>query len=240
MSGYSPNGIWEPPRNRIVSLHADQVPANDMSRDLAARYGFRRCADIREALLLGRDTLAVDAVVFIGEHGNYPTNEVGQKLYPRFEMFSKILDVYETCGRAVPTFFDKHFSYSWEKAGEIFRHSRKIGFPLMAGSSIPFTVRRPALDPPLGIHITHAVGIGYGDLDAYGFHALEAPQCLVERRRGGETGIASVEWIPGADAGAWLDGAILTWSIDLERALADLALPAVFAEHVLHEMNDIA
>src|SRR5438552_3464292 len=70
--------------------------------------------NIRQALTLGGDTLAVDGVVFIGEHGNYPTNEMGQKLYPRFEMYSEILDIYERSSRRVPTFFDKHFSYSWD------------------------------------------------------------------------------------------------------------------------------
>lgn len=213
MSGYSVNAKWAPSTTQIVSLHADQVPPNaDMSRDLAARNGFSLCPSIREALTLGGSSLAVSGVVFVGEHGNYPTNDVGQILYPRFELFSQILDVYEQSGRAVPTFFDKHFSYSWEKAEAIYRRSRKIGFPFMAGSSIPLTVRKPALDPPLETPITEAVTIGYGPADAYGFHTLEGLQCMVERRAGGETGIRSVEWIEGADIWAWRDSARGSWS----------------------------
>ena len=207
LAGYSANAQWTPSQTQIVSLHADQVPQDaDMTRDLAARNGFRRYGSIREALTLGGKSLAVDGVVFIGEHGDYPTNQLGQKLYPRFELFSQVLDVYEASGRAVPTFFDKHFSYSWEKAQAIYKRARKIGFPFMAGSSIPLTVRRPELDPPLESPITEAVALGFGDPDAYGFHTLEAMQCMVERRRGGETGVRSVQWIEGDGIQAWRDG----------------------------------
>jgi hypothetical protein len=207
LAGYSANAQWTPSQTRIVSLHPDQVPQDaDMSRDLAARNGFQRYPSVREALTLGGKTLAVEGVVFIGEHGDYPLNADGQTMYPRFELFSQILDVYEASGRAVPTFFDKHFSYSWEKAQTIYRRARKIGFPFMAGSSIPLTVRRPVLDPPLESPITEAVALGFGDPDAYGFHTLEAMQCMVERRRGGETGVASVEWIEGDGIQAWREG----------------------------------
>jgi hypothetical protein len=227
MSGYSVNAKWAPSTTRIISLHADQVPANtDMSRDLAARNGFRLCQSIREALTLGGSSLAVNGVVFIGEHGDYPTNDLGQILYPRFELFSEILDVYEQSGRSVPTFFDKHFSYSWEKTEAIYRRSKKIGFPFMAGSSIPLTIRKPVLDPPLETPITEAVTIGYGPADAYGFHTLEGLQCMVERRAGGETGIRSVEWIEGADIWAWRDSVRGSWSKPLlEEAMRLQPLP---------------
>lgn len=213
LSGYSANAVWTPSQTHIISFHADQTPADiDMSRDLAARNGFRIFPSIREALTLGGPKLAVDAVVFVGEHGNYPYNDVGQHMYPRYELFSQIMDVYEESGRSVPTFFDKHFSYSWEKADALFRRAKKIGFPFMAGSSIPLTIRKPALDPPLDTPITEVVAIGYGELDAYGFHTLEGLQCLAERRKGGETGIASVEWIDGSNVWPWLNSAQGSWA----------------------------
>ncbi|MEO7142423.1 MAG: hypothetical protein ABI165_02870 [Bryobacteraceae bacterium] len=212
LAGYSSNAVWTPSNTHVVSFHADQTPAIDMSRDLAARNGFHIYPSIREALTLGGKPLAVDAVVFVGEHGEYPYNDVGQHLYPRYELFSQIMDVYEQSGRSVPTYFDKHFSYSWKKAEAIYRRAKKIGFPFMAGSSIPLTIRRPALDPPLETPITEAVAIGYGELDAYGFHTLEGLQCLVERRKGGETGIASVEWIEGRNIWAWLASAQGSWA----------------------------
>ncbi|MEO7142422.1 MAG: hypothetical protein ABI165_02865 [Bryobacteraceae bacterium] len=228
MAGYSANAVWSPSHTHVVSLHADQIPpATDMSRDLAVRNGFQLYPSIREALTLGGKSLAVDGVVFVGEHGDYPTNDVGQILYPRYELFNQILDVYEESGRSVPTFFDKHFSYSWEKADAIYRRAKKIGFPFMAGSSIPLTIRKPPAEPPLETPMTEAVMVGYGPADAYGFHTLEGLQCLVERRKGGETGIGSVQWIDGADIWAWRDSAEGAWSKPLlEEALRLQPLPA--------------
>jgi hypothetical protein len=205
LGGYSANNIWTAPRTRLVSLYRAQTPQTDMSRDMAARHGFRIYPTIREALTLGGNKLAVDAVVFIGEHGSYPFNELGQHLYPRFELFSEILDVYEASGRAVPTLFDKHFSYDWSKAKALFERSRKLRFPLMAGSSIPVTLRSPDVQPALGTPMKEAACVGHGPLDAYGFHLLETCQCMVERRRGGETGVREVEWIEGERIWKWLD-----------------------------------
>ena len=221
LGGYSANGVHTPPRTKLVSLHVEQVPQNDMSRELAARHGFRIYPTVEEALTLGGRRLAVDGVIFVGEHGNYPTNDVGQKLYPRFELFSKILDLYEANGRGVPTFFDKHLSYSWEKAKAMYDRAKKLGFPFLAGSSIPVTVRTPQLDLALESPVERAVAVGYSDLDAYGFHTLEALQCMVERRRGGETGVEAVELLEGDAVWRWHDGEQGAWSRPLlEAALA--------------------
>ena len=50
------------------------------------------------ALTLGGDKLAVDGVLLIGEHGDYPMNEKMQKLYPRYEYFQKIVEVFTQVG----------------------------------------------------------------------------------------------------------------------------------------------
>jgi hypothetical protein len=97
----------------------------------------------------------------------------------------------------------------------------ELEIPFMAGSSIPVTVRTPELEIPLGAKITHAVQTGYGPLDAYGFHTLEAMQCMVERRSGGETGVASVELIEGEAVWRWRDGAGQWSQALLAKALAN-------------------
>ncbi len=219
LGGNSANGVHHAPRTQVVSLYTDQSPALDMAPDLAARFGFRRFPTIREALTLGGDKLAVDAVCFVGEHGNYPWNDLGQHLYPRYELFNQILDVYEASGRSVPTFFDKHLSYSWQKAKALYDRAAQLKVPWMAGSSIPVTIRTPLLEIPLDTPLEGAVGLGYGPHDAYGFHLLESMQCMIERRGGGETGIAQVEWIDGDGVFAWLGGEQGKWA----RPLLDAA-----------------
>lgn len=219
--GNSRNGHWQAPRTELVSLYAAQKPAGrDMSGEMASRHGFKVYPTIREALTLGGSKLAVDAVVFIGEHGEYPFNDIGQHLYPRFELFNEVLDVYEQSGRAAPTFFDKHLSWSWEKAKKMYDRAARLKVPWHAGSSIPQTVRVPDLEIPLGAEVEHAVMVGYGPLDAYGFHTLETLGTMVERRKGGETGIRRVEMLEGAAVWSWKNGAG-AWSQPLlETALS--------------------
>jgi hypothetical protein len=86
-------------------------------------------------------------------------------------------------------FNDKHLSWRWDWAREMYDISRGLGFALMAGSSLPVTWRTPSLDMPLGARVREALCIGYGGVDSYDFHALETLQCMVERRSGGETGV---------------------------------------------------
>ena len=63
-------------------------------------------------------------MLIIGEHGNYPKNEFGQKKYPRYEFFKQVTDVFRKDGRAVPVFNDKHLSWKWEWAKEMVEHRR--------------------------------------------------------------------------------------------------------------------
>jgi hypothetical protein len=186
-------------------MYTDQVPKNDLSRGIVAKHGIRIFPTVRETLTLGGDKLAVDAVVLIGEHGNYPENEKGQKLYPRYPLYQQIVEVFRASGRSVPVYCDKHFSTEWAKAKQMYDEARELRFPLMAGSSLPVSWRRPPLELERGTPVEHAVTVFYGGKEAYGFHALEALQCMVERRGAGETGIASVECIEGPAVWTWTD-----------------------------------
>ena len=64
-------------------------------------------------------------------------NDKGQKLYPRYEFFEQCVKVFEQDGRAVPVYNDKHLSYSFEKAQKMVSDSKRLGFPMLAGSSLP-------------------------------------------------------------------------------------------------------
>ena len=79
----------------------------------------------------------------------------------------------------------------------------------MGGSSLPVHWRSPDFDHPRGAPLDAALSTGFHMLERYGFHALEALQCQVERRAGGETGVRAVACLSGdevwraADAGRW-------------------------------------
>src|SRR6188768_1970171 len=88
--GYPNQGKWHQPPFDVVSAYVDQFPQEDLSRKRAAEFGFTIYPSIAEALRAGGDKLAVDAVLVIGEHGDYPLNEIGQKKYPRYEFFKAI------------------------------------------------------------------------------------------------------------------------------------------------------
>jgi hypothetical protein len=217
--GYPHKGRWHRPNMEVVSLCVDQKPEGDQSVDRAREFGFAVYPTISEALRCGGDSLAVDAILIIGEHGEYPDNEKGQKLYPRYEMFKECVAVFEQDGRSVPIYNDKNLSYSFDKGKEMVADSKRLDFPVLAGSSLPVTWRLPDLELPYDCEIEEALMVGVGGSDAMDYHALEAMQCMIERRRGGETGVKSVELIEG-DA-VWEAGEAGRYSKELlESALS--------------------
>ncbi|HEX8983791.1 MAG TPA: hypothetical protein VF767_00100 [Bryobacteraceae bacterium] len=217
LEGYGWNGTHHHPPMDLVSLYVDQVGEDDLSRERAARHpSMKIYPSIAEALTQGTGTLAVDGVAIVGEHGKYKVNEMGQTEYPRYEFFEQVVKVFRDSGRSVPVFNDKHLSWKWEYAKEMYDTSRKIGFPMLAGSSLPVTWRTPSLDMPDGAHISEAVGVGYGGPDSYDFHALETIQCMVERRRGGEKGVRWVQAYRGDSF--WAAHREGVWPADLVTA----------------------
>jgi hypothetical protein len=209
----------ERPRLRLASLYVDQFPKTDISRGLAKKYKFPIYDSIEGAVTLGKKQVAVDGVLCIGEHGNYPTNKRGQILYPRRRFFEQVTNVFARYKRSVPVFNDKHLAATWEDARWMYDRARELFVPFMAGSSAPVTWRRPPLRIPRNAELVEAVQIGYGPLEGYGFHALEALQCMVERRRGGETGVRAVQCLQGEEMWRALDKG--TWSRSLlEAAMA--------------------
>jgi hypothetical protein len=214
--GYPRGGQWHRPNTRVASLYVDQRPVDDQSIDRAREFGFAVYPTIDAALRCGGDQLAVDGVLIMGEHGQYPRNDLGQLLYPRYEFFKVCVRVFEEDGRAVPVYNDKHLSYSFEKAREMVDDSRRLGFPLLAGSSLPVTWRLPDMELPLECEIEDALMVGVGGSDDMDYHALEAMQCMVERRLGGETGVRAIQLIEGE--AVWQAGEEGRWSKELLEA----------------------
>ncbi|MCE7989129.1 MAG: hypothetical protein DYG89_48870 [Caldilinea sp. CFX5] len=227
-----------PARVQIASLYVDQFPDSDLSRHYAARYNIPIYGSIRQALTLGGDTLAVDGVLLIGEHGDYAWNEKEQHLYPRKYFMEQICGVFATSGRAVPVFNDKHLSYNWHDAKWMYDRAAKLGAPFMAGSSLPVGWRSPWLEHDRETPLQEALVVSYAGLDIYGFHALETLECMIERRVGGESGVAAVTCLEG-DA-VWQAARDGLWPRDLaEAAVAtmqekpDLPFEALFGKPAL-------
>lgn len=205
MGKYLFRGQWLDPGIDVVSFYADQFPTGDMARDASEKYKVPIYKSIDEALCLGGDKLAVDAVLLIAEHGRYPHNELGQHMYPRKEFFDKIVAVIERSQKPVPIFNDKHLSYRWDWSKAMYDDAQRLKIPFMAGSSVPLAQRQPPINFPQDGLVEEAVSIHGGGIESYDFHALEIMQSLIEFRRGGETGVKEVQLLEGDAARAALE-----------------------------------
>jgi hypothetical protein len=187
----------------LASLHVEQVSEKrpDVGQAVAAAQGVRLSKTVEDALTLGGGTLAVDGVLIVAEHGDYPRSSTGSIRYPKRRLFEEVVKVFEKSGRSVPVFCDKHLADTWEDAKWFHDTAKRLGAPLMAGSSLPTLWRRPAADLARGEELAEVVATSYHTLDAYGFHALEMLQAIVERRKGGETGIRAVQCLEGEAVG---------------------------------------
>lgn len=217
LDGYNFGGVFHHPQLEVVSIFVEQRGEGDLVPERAERHPEMKVyPTVWQALTCGTDKLAVDGVIYIGEQGGYPRNEKGQTEYPRYRFFEEIVNVFRVSGRSVPVYVDKHLSWNWTWAKDMYDTSRKMGFPLMAGSSLPVTWRIPSIDMPLGVIVREAMCVAFGGLDSYDIHALETIQCMVERRKGGETGVA---WLQAyRDESFWKAHEQGVWSQALFKA----------------------
>ncbi len=235
VEGFPTGGGLIEPSVDLVSMYVDQPHPDDVGMEVARKHGVDVYPSIRSALTLTPPSaghwptasdwkvgeLAVDGVLIIGEHGDYSGNERGRQMYPRRHFFEQVCGIFATSGRAAPVFNDKHLAHSWADCVWMYERAAELGAPFMAGSALPVADRAPELDHEVGAPIEEALSLGYfhpyvNGLDSYGFHGLEALQCMVERRRGGETGIRAVQCIEGG--AVWAAGRDGLWPRDLADA----------------------
>jgi hypothetical protein len=215
IDGYARGHELHVPKHYVHSMCVDQTPENDLSREVGREHGIRITRSVEEALTVD-GKLAVEGVLLIAEHGNYPRNDKGQILYPRLEMMERVAGVFRKVGRSVPVFNDKHLSYTFAHARKMLGFAHELMFPMMAGSSLPVTWRRPELELPLESPLEDGLVAGYGGIEVYGFHMLETLQVMLERRKGGESGVKAVTCLIGKDV--WKAGDAGRWSWDLLEA----------------------
>ncbi len=192
---------WQP-RTRIASMHVVQIPEDDISKALCEKHGVAHHDTVAGALTLGGSELAVDAILLIGEHGDYPLNEFGQKLYPRKELFDEIVAVFRKSERVVPLFFDKHLSWNMKWAHEMYWTIKDMGIPFFGGSSLSHTPRFPAVQLPETVaDCPEILVIYWNSLEHYLFHSLEIADSILEQTGMDHCDVSSI--VAWQEGGVW-------------------------------------
>ena len=78
--GYGWKGNWHLPALEVASLYVDQHSGADLARTLAPAHGIELFPSVTAAISRGGDRLAVDGILIVGEHGEYPADELGRTL----------------------------------------------------------------------------------------------------------------------------------------------------------------
>ncbi|MDA1312992.1 MAG: hypothetical protein O2968_06630 [Acidobacteria bacterium] len=235
LEGYWIDQEYHRPPCEVAALYVDQIHRADVSRKLSLAYDIPVFSNVADAVTLGSDQLSVDGVLLILEHGEYPQNELYQKLYPRYEMMNQVVDVFRRSGRTAPIFVDKHLSYDRAKAQRMCEWSKDLKFPLMAGSSLPVTFRHPELDFPPGQEMDEILVVGgswFGE--SWLLHLMEILQTIAEQRAGGETGIRAIQVLTGVEI--WRAAMEGRW----DRSLLDAALARRLNQGVEGNPEDVS
>ena len=205
IDGYWWDGAYTPSRIDVASIYLHQHETSLLAQQVAEAKGIPVFRTVAETLTLGGDSLAVDGVVIVGEHGDYPVDLKGHWLLPRWLLYSQMVRVFERSNRSVPVFNDKHLSYCWDETKWMFDKSRELNFPLTGGSSIPIYYRSPEIELNIDTPIKNSIVLGGTSDEGAIFHCIDVLQSFVEMRKGGETGVKAVQSIRGPETWKWVE-----------------------------------
>jgi hypothetical protein len=234
LQGYWIGNSFHESQCNVVSLYVDQMEAIGLGPRISEAYGIALTHSVPEALMSGKGSLAVDGVVLICDDDIDDVVRARSSQDLKFRLFEQIVNVFRKTGRSVPVFCAGRLAADLDHAKRMQQWSREMSFPLMAGAPTAVTFRRPDLDyplphdfddAPLGDRAHHELPLGV-DFDealvicpsglAAAFGGLEIAEAFLERRRGGETGVRSLECL--LDAAVWKSAQDGHWSTELMHA----------------------
>ncbi len=205
IDGYWWKGAHTPSQVDVVSVYINQFDTSLLGQKVCKAKNIPIFKTVGEAVTLGGKELAVDGVVIVCEHGNYPTDLKGHWLLPRWWVYQQVIRVFEQSKRSVPVFNHKHLSYNWDDAKWMYDKCRELNFPLSGGSSIPLYFRKPEIDLAADTPIKNSIVVGAAPDEGAIFHCIDVLQAFVDRRKGGETGVRSVQSIRGPETWKWVE-----------------------------------
>jgi hypothetical protein len=217
LDGYWWKGAHTPSQVDVVSVYINQFDTSLLGQKVCKAKNIPIFKTVGEAVTLGGKELAVDGVVIVCEHGNYPTDLKGHWLLPRWWIYQQVMRVFEQSKRSVPVFNDKHLSYNWDDAKWMYDKSRELNFPLSGGSSIPTYFRKPEIYIAPNTPIKNSIVVGASPDEGGIFHCIDTLQAFHDRRKGGETGVKSVQSIRGPETWQWV--ARTPWANNLLEAV---------------------
>ena len=94
IDGYWWKGAHTPSRVDVVSVYIHQFDTSSLGQKVCKAKSIPIFKTVGEAVTLGGNELAVDGVVIVAEHGNYPTDLKGHWLLPRWWIYQQVIRVF--------------------------------------------------------------------------------------------------------------------------------------------------
>jgi len=182
--GYPNGGEWHKPHTKVVSLCVELKGDGDVSAKRSKDFGFPIFKSAAEALRAGGKQIGCDAVLIFGDKAKHS----GQAYY------EQVRRVFEEEGRGVAVFLHGQPARGIAEARAMRESATKLKFSLMAGTHLPLVFRLPDLELSHGCELEEAIAVSWNGMS---FAALEAMQAMVERRKGGESGVRAVRMLSG-------------------------------------------
>jgi hypothetical protein len=192
--GYPKELGFHRPSVETISVYAASTRASHGLRERELEFGLTRASSMESALANASAVAVVMAM-----------NASEQKAR-RSEVVAQALARAPAKARC---FVYGPLANRFEEAKEIVSGISKRGGALVAGTALPLTCRLPEIELPLDTPLKEALIVVQGEFPEAEFLGVEGLLPILERRRGGESGLRRLQFLTGrsvfsaGDHGAW-------------------------------------